>query len=248
MPSPLISILIVCRNPGPSLRDALQSAWDQQSADFEIVVVDGASTDGSAEWLAGVRQRIAALHSGPDAGIYDAMNHALRLARGDWVLFLGADDVLASADVLAHAAPELAVTSASVLVGEARYTDGRRYPFTGTRTAIRRNFVHHQAAFYRRAALIDFGPFDASLQIMGDYDINLRLLLAGARFDSLPLLVAVCGTGGASDAGGWIGYREEIRVRHRHFPVARCLLWDCASIARCLRKRSIRALRRSNHG
>jgi len=57
--------------------------------------------------------------------------------------------------------------------------------------------------------------------------------------------VAVCGTGGLSDAGGWTGYREEIRVRHRHYPAWRCWPWDLASVTRCLRKKLIH---RSAHG
>ena len=239
--SPLISLLIVCLNPGPRLREALASVWEQAGDDHEIVVVDGASTDGTAEWLASVRPRLAALHSGPDAGIYAAMNHVLRLARGEWILFLGADDRLANRDTLARAAPALRAASASVLVGEARYTDGRRYPFAGVDAAIRRNFVHHQAAFYRRALFDRHGAFDESLRVQADYDHNLRLLRAGEEFAAFPLHVADCAPGGASDSGRWLGYREEISVRRRHFPAARCLAWDLTSLLRYLRKKMLRS-------
>ena len=240
MPAPLISILIVCRNPGPRLRDTLASLWNQTSTAHEIVVVDGASTDGTAEWLATVRPRLAALHSGPDAGIYDAMNHVLRLARGEWILFLGADDVLAAPDVLAQAALSLASSNASVLVGEARYTDGRRYPFAGTHAAIRRNFVHHQAAFYRRALFARHGEFDSGLRLQADYDHNLRLLRAGEKFEPLALHLATCAPGGASDSGRWANYREEIQVRARHFPAPGRWLWNLATCLRYLRKQVVR--------
>lgn len=244
MSEPLISILIVCRNPGLRLRAALASVAAQTLAECELVVVDGASTDGTAAWLESRRADFGALRIAPDSGIYDAMNHALRLARGEWVLFLGADDRLASPGVLAGVAPALRAASpaTAAIIGEARYDDGRSYRFVSAASAIRRNFVHHQAAFYRRAALLSAGEFDASLRLMADYDLNLRLLRAGVGFAPIVLHVADCGSGGASDSGRWLGYREEIVVRHRHFSAGRCLVWDFASVARYFRKKIRRSL------
>ncbi len=226
----------MCRNPGPPLRAALDSVWQQRETAWEAVVVDGASTDGTREWLDTQRNRIAALVSEPDGGIYDAMNKGVAAARGTWVLFLGADDRLASDDVLARAAEHLAPVDAGVLVGEARFDDGRLYPLAATPAVVRRNFVHHQAALYRRTVLNDAGGFDLRLKVMADYDLNLRLWCQGVQFQPLPLRVAECASGGLSDAGTWLGYREEITVRHRYFPVWRCWLWDAASVVRCLRK------------
>jgi glycosyltransferase involved in cell wall biosynthesis len=242
MPAPLISILIVSRNPGPRLREALESIWAQNDASHEIVIVDGASTDGTVSWLAANRHRLAAYCSEPDNGIYEAMNKAVALATGDWVLFLGADDLLATPDVLARAAPSLRTATADILVGEAHYTDGRRYLFAGARAAIRRNFVHHQAAFHRRTLFTDHGGFDPSLRIQADYDHNLRLLRAGALYAPLPLHIANCASGGASDSGRWVNYLEEITARHRHHPAWRCWPWDILAVIRYLRKKIVRSL------
>jgi hypothetical protein len=170
------------------------------------------------------------------------MNKGLATTTADWVLFLGADDRLASPTVLSEALPVLAATDAAVAVGEARYEDGRRYVFAGTHNALRRNFIHHQAAFYQRTILSHDGGFDTSLRIQADYDKNLRLLATGHRFATLPLRIAECGAGGLSDAGLWANYREEIRVRHRHFPVWRCWPWDLAAVLRYLRKLSRRRI------
>ncbi len=241
MPAPLVSVIIVCRNPGPALRTALGSVWQQQDTGHEVVVVDGASTDGTREWLAEQSGRLGAWVSEPDGGVYDAMNKALRLARGDWVLFLGADDRLADARVLSDASPNLHPSEAGVVVGEATYDDGRVYPPGGAHTAVRRNFVHHQAAFYRRALFTTHGGFDPKLPTRADYELNLRLLQAGVRFQTMPRRIAICGSGGLSDNGRWSGYREEISVRHRHFPAWRCWLWDAGSGVRYLRKKIVRS-------
>jgi glycosyltransferase involved in cell wall biosynthesis len=236
-PLPLLTVVVACRNPGARLRAALESVWAQQPAAPELVVIDGASTDGTREWLEQNRARIAVLVSEPDRGVYDAMNKGVAAARGEWVLFLGADDQLAGDRVLAEASHWLGKTSAGVAAGEATYADGRIYQLAVRPNVLARNFVHHQAAFYRRSLFAENGGFDASLAIMGDYDLNLRLWKSRVAFRPLPLRIATCGTGGLSDAGRWAGYAEEIRVRHRHHPAWRCWLWDAGSIARWLRKR-----------
>jgi GT2 family glycosyltransferase len=157
------------------------------------------------------------------------------------VLFLGADDRLREG-ALARIAPVLRSTGADVVVGEAAFDDGRCYRLGAPTTAVRRNFLHHQAACYRRALFATHGGFDPTLRIMADYEFNLRLLKAGVLFESVPERVADCGSGGLSDAGGWTGYREEITVRHRHFPAWQCWPWDLGSVVRYLRKRLVRSL------
>jgi glycosyltransferase involved in cell wall biosynthesis len=237
---PLISIILVCRNPGPKLREAIASIRSQRAADYEIVIIDGASTDGSCEWLETERAHFGTLISESDHGIYDAMNKGIAVACGDWVLFLGADDRLAGADVLAAAGQLLPDQADGVLAGTARFDDGRIYAASPA-TAVRRNFVHHQATFYRRELFQKHGVFDLSFRIQADYDFNLRLLRAGVAFATIPLLIAECASGGLSDAGHWANYREEITVRHRHFPAWRCWPWDAGSVLRYLRKRWHRA-------
>lgn len=230
----------MCRNPGPRLRDALTSVWAQRKADYEIVIIDGSSTDGTREWLETQAGRMAVLISEPDNGIYDAMNKGIAKARGRWVLFLGADDRLASDDVLARVGADLRDKNPAVAVGETRYDDGRIYRPAHVPQVVRRNFVHHQATFYQRLLLTEIGGFDAQFRIMADYDLNLKLWDRKIRFDQLPLRIAECGSGGLSDFGTWTGYREEITIRHRYFSSWRCWLWDLGSAIRFARKKLLR--------
>ncbi len=238
--APTLSVILVCKNPGRRLPAALASVWNQRNASAELIVVDGGSTDGTHAWLESHRTQIATLIAEPDRGVYDAMNKGVAAARGEWVLFLGADDRLAGEDVLAEAAGWLRQTEAGVLGGEAAFADGRIYRFRRETNPVARNFIHHQAAFYRRGLFAEHGVFDPALAVMGDYDFNARLLARGVRFQPIPLRVATCGAGGLSDRGGWRGYREEITVRHRHFPALRCLIWDLGSVARWVRKKFVR--------
>jgi putative colanic acid biosynthesis glycosyltransferase len=243
--APTFSVIVVCKNPGDRLRTALVSIWEQQGANLELIVVDGGSTDGTREWLDTQRAHIATLISEPDRGIYDAMNKGVAATRGEWVYFLGADDRLVTNSVLQEAALFLRQTSAAVVAGEANFEDGRSYRLAPNVRPLARNFVHHQATFYRHVLFREKGGFDSTLAIMADYEFNLRLWVSGVRFDRVPLRIALCGKGGLSDSGGWRGYREEIAVRHRYFSAIRCVLWDILSVARFLRKKAVRSAART---
>lgn len=242
--APLVSLIVVCRNPGPALRAALASVRAQTAA-AEVIVIDGASTDGTAAWLEKQRKHLAALVSEPDGGVYDAMNKGVALARGEWILFLGADDRLAADGVLAEAARWLTRTDAGVAAGEIAYTDGRVYRMRSRVNPRARNFVHHQGAFYRRQLFAEQGGFDPTFAVMADYELNLRLWKRRVAFKPVPLRIAVCGAGGLSDRGAWRGYREEIAVRHRYYSPLRCLGWDALSVVRYARKKIVRTFART---
>ena len=244
---PSISVIVVCKNPGSRLATALESVWAQRWVEPELIVIDGASTDGTREWLERQRARIAVLVSEPDQGIYDAMNKGVARATGEWVLFLGADDRLVGEMILSEVLNWAKRTESGIVAGEAAYDDGRLYKLRSHINPLSRNFLHHQSAFYRRSLFSDFGGFDTSLAIMADYELNLRLWKSHVRFKPVPLRVAACGTRGLSDSGRWLGYREEIAVRHRYAGWARCLVWDGFSIARWIRKRLLRSSSR-RHG
>ena len=237
---PQFSIIIVCKNPGPQLARAAESVWAQTETSSELVIVDGASTDGSRDWLEAHRARLGGFLSEPDSGVYEAMNKGIRLSGGEWLLFLGADDRLASANTLA----EVLKSASSApnnrwLCGSASYADGRVWPAPERPNVYYRNFLHHQAAFYHRSLFERF-RYDEALHIQADYDLNLQLWCAGIRPEPLPVRVAICGTGGLSDRGRWANYREEIAVRHRHFPAWQFAGWDAFSVLRFLRKKLIR--------
>jgi glycosyltransferase involved in cell wall biosynthesis len=245
--APVFSVIVACKNPGSRLAGALASVWSQRGGQAELIVVDGGSTDGTREWLEARRAQLAALVSEPDGGVYEAMNKGVALARGEWVYFLGADDRLTGEIVLSEVNNWMKGTGAGVVAGEAAFDDGRLYRLRSHVNAVARNFIHHQAAFYRRSLFTENGGFDTSLTVMADYEFNVRLWKSRVIFKPIPLRIAACGVGGISDRGSWRGYREEITVRHRYFTAPRCWFWDLISIVRFVRKKIVRSFSRP-HG
>lgn len=220
----------------------LDSVRQQSAARYELIVVDGKSTDQTAEVLAREKDIITHLISESDVGVYDAMNKGVSKASGEWSLFIGADDRLADSDVLRDCERLLAASEDSIACGEIRYDDGRTWRHDQKARIIFRNFLHHQATFYRTQLLRE-NPFDIKYRIQADYHLNLQLVTRKHAVRSIPRRIAICGAHGLSDSGRWANYREEISVRHRHFPRWQCLPWDLASIARYFRKATLKRAR-----
>lgn len=222
--SPLISVATVCLNARTTLPQAAQSLFAQSFDDFEWIVVDGASQDGTTEWLVQNRSRMAAFVSERDDGIFDAMNKAVDLARGEWLFFLNADDRLVDTDVFFDVATALRHVAADVglVYGNARYTDGdREWPrvFSWVNS---RNLVYgdlcHQVVFARRALFHTLGRFDSALRFNADFDWLLRAADGGVRMSYLPRDIAFFFKGGAhvKSATACEAERFVVRYRYRH--------------------------------
>lgn len=201
----LLSVVTVCLNRRAGLEATLRSVLGGRpdAAEVEQIVVDGGSTDGSAEVVRAWGDRVARFVSEPDDGIYDAMNKGLRLASGDWVLFLNAGDVLLPG---ALGSLHLRETDADFLAGRAvvREADGRDrtiVPFGGAEPSHEALFLHpvsHQALFTRREALLRAGGYDRSYRILADWAFALRATRAGARWRVTDAVVARVEPGGVS--------------------------------------------------
>lgn len=187
VPFPMVhmkySLIMAVLNGGRFVQRALNSVLAQTWTDYEIIVQDGGSTDGTLDLLQPYARRID-LVSGPDGGVYDAWNKALERASGDWALFLGADDLLPAGDVLVKSAEYLARVPAHVefVYGNlALGADGR--PKTRISSSLAsiysQFFLGHGLPFsstFVRLATAKGHGFDASYRIAGDLDLVSRRL------------------------------------------------------------------------
>lgn len=197
------SLLTVCLNPGEKLRETLESALRQTCGDFELIIKDGGSTDGSLaaveDLLEDARIRV---FCEKDTGIYDAMNQAVAHASGEYVFFLNCGDILYDEKVLEQVKKESSPQSREVLYGNvfSAKTGSWIVPAPEiTGFTCYRNVPCHQACFYS-AALCREKPFETEYKIRGDYEHFLWCFYrGGAKFRYLNLPVAKYEGGGYSE-------------------------------------------------
>jgi len=183
---PLISVIVAVRNGAKTIRRCIDSFSRQTYPRKELLVMDGASTDGTVAVLSENAGAIAYWQSEKDRGLCHAWNKALGHAKGEWICFLGADDYLWQENVLKLAAKEI-----STLYPEFRVAYGPIYrvkengdilekvgaPWKQVRNAFRQAMaIPHQGVFHHRSLFETHGGFDETFQISGDYELLLREL------------------------------------------------------------------------
>lgn len=220
------SIIVVCLNPGEKLKRTMDSILGQTCRDFEVIIKDGGSTDGSVEpWKQGAEtaDSMEPGDRGPelndakvrffqekDKGIYDAMNRAVSYATGDFVLFMNCGDVFADEKVLEKTLlfiqeQEAAGADRNKLVvygdtcSEKNHTTIASAPVITGFTCYR-NIPCHQSCFYS-TALCREKPYDLQYRIRADYEHFLWCFYrAGARFAHMGFPVASYEGGGYSES------------------------------------------------
>jgi len=180
-----VSIVTVCYNCADTLADTFQSVRCQNHSDVEYIIVDGGSTDGTKDLVAEYGGRISKFVSESDEGIYDAMNKGIRLAEGEFVAFLNADDMYADDRVVSDVVAAAEAGDVDAVYGDLLYVrrdDTRRvvrYWKAGEYLpgAFRLGWVPpHPTFFCRRSVFEKFGAFDANYRLAGDFELMLRLI------------------------------------------------------------------------
>lgn len=182
---PLLTVVTVVYNARKDFLTTLANVNGQTARlEFEYLVVDGASSDGTTDEIRGAADRgeVDLWLSEPDRGIYDAMNKAVALARGQWVLFLNSGDVFVSPTTVSDCQLGSVETGLAYGSCEQVYPDGgvhltRCRPLETTLHAMP---CSHQSLFAKRDLLLQF-PFDLRYRVAADHHFLARCLLAGVR-------------------------------------------------------------------
>ena len=201
-PTPAVSVVVPCFNGADTLAGAIESIQAQTLDDWELIVFDDGSTDGSID----IARRCAAgdlrirLIESPHVGIVEALRLACGEAAGDFIARMDADDVahpdrLAKQLRLMHDEPELAICGTQVRMTGPRIAFGRRRYQTWINALVtdeammRELFVEcpipHPTFLIRRTAFEEVGGYE-DRGWAEDYDLCMRLFLAGKRFGKVP--------------------------------------------------------------
>ena len=223
---PRISILVATWNCAPQLAAFLESLAAQSWNNWELLLLDNASTDGTAELVAAFQRRLShglqrvVWSSQPDRGIYDAWNRGLQLAKGSYLSFIGADDTFLDSESLGRIAA-LTATDADVITARNSYCapDGRflrHWGFGWQWQRMRQSMnIAHPGMLVRREWFTRIGPFDASFRICGDYEWFLRLPPELRTVHSSDSILQVVQAGVSHTRIGQV-YAETFRAQRRH--------------------------------
>lgn len=184
MTSPRISVITATWNCAATLGDAMDSVAGQSYQDREHLIIDGASTDGTVEIINNRRGALSVCVSEPDMGIYDALNKGIRLATGDVVGFLHADDIYADNRVLERIADAFKDPAVCAVYGDLQYVrkedtnslirHWQSAPFS--RSKLGWGWMPpHPTLYVRREWYARIGGFDTDYRIAADYDSILKL-------------------------------------------------------------------------
>lgn len=178
--TPKISVVTICRNEIKGIQRTLDSVFNQTFKNFEYLVIDGNSSDGTKELIQGQAEKISYFISEADSGIYNAMNKALKKAQGEYVIFINGGDALASNDVFEKIfnIPE---NSADIIYGDMwieqdnKATLGRS-PDKVTLGHLFYSTLWHPVSFIKLSLFKNFGHYDETLKIAADYDFFLNAI------------------------------------------------------------------------
>ncbi|MCR8666366.1 glycosyltransferase [Aestuariibaculum sp. M13] len=179
---PKLSIITINYNNAKGLKQTIDSVCSQTFNDYEYVVIDGGSTDGSQEVLQQYKHKFDYCISEPDGGIYNAMNKGIKAAKGDYLLFLNSGDWLADNEVLDSVVCEFG--DAHIIYGNMAkvYANGTvkiDYGVAGEPITLR-TFVagnlNHQSVFIKKSLFDAYGYYDESLKVVADWKLYLLAL------------------------------------------------------------------------
>ncbi len=201
------SIITASYNSLPTIKQAWESLCSQRFIDWEWIVVDGASTDGTKEWLSSIKDNRVHWKSEKDRGIFDALNKGVERASGSIIGFLHSDDYFANQEILAQINQKFIATHSDGIYGDLKYisSESGRIIRHWKSEVFKPKLLGkgwmppHPTCFFKKEVYSQIGSFDTSFKIAADYDFLLRCFLNDEfTFTYIPIVITHMRIGGAS--------------------------------------------------
>ncbi len=215
-----LSIITINYNNKQGLQKTIDSVISQTFKDFEWIVIDGGSTDGSRELIEKYHEYFSFWCSEPDKGIYNAMNKGIRKANGEYCLFLNSGDFL-NGNSLNSVVSQL---EGDVLVGRVKSAEGGglSYLYESKTFSFSQLYSYsfpHQASFIKRNLFFNYDFYDETYKICSDWKFFLQLLLKERiQLSFIPDVVTVIDYNGISKTNKKLFETEKSRLKDEIFP------------------------------
>ena len=212
------SVITIALNNLAGFIETKASIDAQTFPDFEWIIIDGGSIDGTVECLQRLDRPNYTWRSQPDEGLYDAMNKGLELVRGDYVIFMNSGDRFADQNVLnrVHALLTESEEKADFVYGDAYEQSAKGElllkPARPVSEMKRGMFTHHQAMFYDRRT-IGGTRYDRRFRIAADYHFTCRILTSGIHAVRADFPICINARSGLSEKNARLGRRENLLIQ-----------------------------------
>jgi glycosyltransferase involved in cell wall biosynthesis len=197
---PLLTVITINYNDAVGLEKTIESVVHQTYQDFEYIVIDGASWDGSKEKAQNYMENIDCLISEPDTGIYNAMNKGIKRAKGIYLLFLNSGDVLNGRDALQDFInhPDF---GGDIIYGDYQFEVGEKtYPDHLTPLFFVKSSLPHQSTFFKREVFDRMGLYDQQYKMVSDRAFYIKCFLSNQFvFKHIPYPLSVFDLAGVSN-------------------------------------------------
>jgi glycosyltransferase involved in cell wall biosynthesis len=197
---PLISIITVIYNGARTIERTIQSVLSQSYENIEYIIIDGGSTDGTIDIIRKYEDRICFWISESDKGIYDAMNKGIKNTRGELVGIINADDWYEK-DIISYIA-DIYIKSdhKTVIYGLIRnFKDEEFFSIKGNSVnVLKYDMIQHPTCFIPKSLYDQHGTYDIKYKYSADYDLVLRYISTGIKFNFVERVIANFSLGGGS--------------------------------------------------
>ncbi|WP_178270224.1 capsular polysaccharide synthesis protein [Phocaeicola coprocola] len=212
-----ISVITISYNAASCIEDTIKSVINQTYKDFEYIIVDGNSNDGTVEIIQKYHPYISKWISEPDKGIYNAMNKAVRMANGEYCIFMNAGDIFCNPLVLKQVSLFIEDGFDYLIGNELSAKNGKIIDYVyppqeiTTQLFIKKS-LSHQASFIKREMLLQY-PYDETLKLVSDWKFCIQtLLLAHKTYRTIDVDVCIFNHEGITFTQKELGREERLKV------------------------------------
>ena len=217
-----LSIITINWNNAEGLKKTIESVVLQKNLDFEYIVIDAESTDGSIEIIKQYENSITYWKSEPDSGIYNAMNKGIKQAQGDYCLFLNSGDWLkeqALSRILRQCTGEDIIYCNMYLSYDALRFQELKYPINLTLNDFYKTAIGHQSTFIKTHLFVKYGMYNENYKIHSDYDFWLKTIIIGnCSYKYIDEFLSYYDMGGRSSKPSKHTRREMKSILTQYFP------------------------------
>jgi glycosyltransferase involved in cell wall biosynthesis len=203
-----VSVLMATFRSEATVEATIKSVLEQTGVQVELLIADGLSNDRTPQICSAYKDKLAYYISEKDAGVYDAWNKLIPKAKGEWICFLGSDDIFASPQALMQLvqAASKRPDGCRVVYGNVEYVDSKGKtvvtqgePWGAVKAAMRKKMsIPHVGTLHHKSIFSNGQLFDSRYRIAGDFALLRKECLANGAYFAQDVKIAIAGWGGIS--------------------------------------------------